>query len=101
MTKSKKRKRKNKQTSFVGALLIETIAFVVMLGLFFAVQKERANMPTVDELVRPAMIEMIQPYQGASWSASLGPNQKASEAESLAASEKRVIKWRDPFGFRR
>ena len=57
----KSKKRNRSKSSFMGALLIESIAVVVMFGLFFAVQKERMNRSTVDEFVHPTVIEDVIP----------------------------------------
>lgn len=59
MASSRKRKRATNNSTFVGALLIESLAVVVMIGLFFFIQgeREKTQLQQTLELVRPVLVE--------------------------------------------
>ena len=108
---SRKSKKQNRsQTTFVGALLVESIAVVVMIGLFFAVQEQRANSPTADEFVRPKVIEeafpnLLRPYYTSqTFSTASIPHVAqvpvSADRSRLVSTANPNYQWRDPFGLR-
>ena len=108
---SKKSKTRNRrQGSLLGAVLMESIAVVVMIGLFFIVQQERSNVPTADEFIRPAVIEEAIPNLLRSrQTRQLQPMHSASNVRSepgltirdrLVSTERGQFGWRNALGLR-
>ena len=108
---SRKSKKQNRsQATFMGALLMESIAVVVMVGLFYIVQQERANSPTVDEFVRPKVIDeafpnLLRPnFTLQNLPAGSAPRiaqlQVTTERGRLVSTPATDDRWRDPFGLR-
>ena len=106
----KTKKRKSRQGSVIGALLMESIAVVVMIGLFFVVQNERADVPTADEFIRPAVIEeaipnLLRPKQ--TWqrqpmrsALEVASERVSSDRDRLVSTESGQFHWRDQLRLR-
>jgi hypothetical protein len=109
MSRKSNRQTRN-QANFLGALLMESMAVVVMIGLFFVVQNERANGPTADEFVRPKVIEeafpnLLRPYftsqdNPAAPARNVAQLQVSTEGGRLVSTPSPNSPWYDPFGRR-
>ena len=72
-----KRRKRKQQTSIFGAILLESIAFIGIICLFFTMQDHRASAVSVDELVHPrsTMTEQsANPNQPPTFEVQLGPD---------------------------
>jgi len=86
-------RRQNKPSSILGAVIIESLAVVGMLGLFYTLQDERTKTYTVEELVKPEMV-YLEPQ-----TPTPEPNLMPVDNLEREQSSRRLAQYGSRFGF--
>ena len=89
----KRNRRQSKSSSILGAIIIESLGVVVMLGLFYTLQDARSNSYTVEELVKPKMVYLEpQPPTAEQYLMPVNSNWGGEQ------SSRRMAQYRSKFG---